>query len=56
MVAGVDLGGPEDAVVRQLLNPMGQPAGHPRNGKDGGELVNRDTELVVDHPRVEIDV
>src|SRR5262245_36040602 len=46
--AYVDLLGPEDAVVLELLEPVGEPAGDAGDGEDGGEEVGGDAEGLID--------
>src|SRR3954451_16327627 len=48
--------GAEEAVVAELLEDVGGPAGHARDGENGGEEVRGDAEGVVDRRGVEIDV
>src|SRR5262245_56431472 len=56
VLADVDLLRPEDAVILELLQPVGQPAGHAGDGKDRREQVAGNAQGIVDNARIEIDV
>ena len=56
VLAGIDLIGPKQFILPQLLQPMGQPARYSRHGKERGKEVDVDPHLVIDDARVEVDV
>src|SRR3954468_377426 len=48
--------GPNQPVVRVLLEHVRRPAGDAADGENGGEQVDRDAERVIRRGRIEIDV
>src|SRR5260370_35362179 len=52
MFADVDLLRAENAVVLQLLQPVGQPTGDARDGEDRREKVAREAQTLVDEAGV----
>jgi hypothetical protein len=55
-VPGVEGEGAVEAVVAELLEHLGGPAGGAGDREDRGEEIGRDAERVIDRGRVEIDV
>src|SRR5213078_1219020 len=55
-LADVNLLGPVDAVVLELLEPVGQPAGDAGDGEDRREQIGRNAERLIDDAGIEIDV
>ena len=56
IVAVIDLGRPEDAVLGYLFAPVCQPARGTRDSEDGCELVGGDAEFPVENAGVVINV
>jgi len=46
-LSDVDLGRPQDAVIGDLLTPVGHPARHAGNSEDRRKQIHRDAHLVV---------